>query len=261
MYAAEKALMAAQKAARAAGAILRERFDSPRQITAKETAIDIVTEVDLASEEVCRKILGESYPADFLGEEGGGSAPQDETPLWVVDPLDGTVNYAHQFPFFVVSIALCIGREPVVGVVYDPMRDEMFQAVKNRGAFLNERPIAVSSIDTLQASLLATGFPYDRQISDDDNLAHHRAFTKLTQGIRRAGAAALDLCYVAAGRLDGYWEKKLKPWDLAAGILLVREAGGVVTDYKNQPSDPFTLEAVASNQLLHASMIEVIGSV
>ena len=261
MYSAEKALQAAIQTARAAGAILRERFEEPRQITVKGTAIDIVTEVDLASEEVCRSMLSRLYPASFLGEEGGGAAPQDDEPLWVVDPLDGTVNYAHQFPFFVVSIALCIGREPVVGVIYDPMRDELFSAVKHRGAFLNQRPISVSSIDSLERALLATGFPYDRQTSDDDNLAHHRAFTKLTQGIRRAGAAALDLCYVAAGRLDGYWEKKLKPWDLAAGMLIVREAGGVVTDYQNQANDPFTLEAIASNKLLHPEMARVIASI
>jgi myo-inositol-1(or 4)-monophosphatase len=161
----------------------------------------------------------------------------------------------------VVSIALCIGREPVVGVIYDPMRDELFSAIKHRGAFLNQRPISVSSIDSLERSLLATGFPYDRQTSEDDNLAHHKAFTKVTQGIRRAGAAALDLCYVAAGRLDGYWEKKLKPWDLAAGMLIVREAGGLVTDYKNQPNDPFTLEAIASNGRLHPEMVRVIASV
>ncbi len=257
----KEALSAALETARAAGAILRENYEKPRQITVKGTAIDIVTEVDLASEEVCKNTLARLYPASFLGEEGGGAAPKENEPLWVVDPLDGTVNYAHKFPFFVVSIALCIGREPVVGVVYDPMRDEIFSCIKGQGAFLNQRPMSVSSVDSLEKSLLATGFPYDRQTSDDDNLAHHKAFTKLTQGIRRAGAAALDLCYVAAGRLDGYWEKKLKPWDLAAGMLLVREAGGVVTDYKNQPNDPFTLEAVASNGILHNDMAKVIASV
>lgn len=252
---------AAEATARLAGALLREIVDRPRTVSIKGTPIDIVTEADLASEALCREELIKRFPAGFLGEESGGAAPSGDDLLWVVDPLDGTVNYAHRFPFYVVSIALCVGRRPVVGAVYDPARDELFSCALGLGAHRNGQPIRVTEESSLERSLLATGFPYDRHLSQDDNLDLHGAFTKTTQGIRRAGAAALDLAYVAAGRLDGYWESKLKPWDLAAGFLLVEEAGGRVTNYQNQPTDPFVGEAIAAGAALHAKMQAVIAGV
>jgi myo-inositol-1(or 4)-monophosphatase len=256
-----KARAAAEETARAAGALLRELFNRPRTVSIKGTPIDIVTEADTASEALCREQLQARFPAAFLGEEGGGAEPSPDTLLWVVDPLDGTVNYAHHFPFYVVSIALCVGRVPVVGVVYDPSRDELFSCAQGQGAHCNGVPIRVTDENNLERSLVATGFPYDRHVSADNNLDLHGAFTKTTQGVRRAGAAALDLAYVAAGRLDGYWENKLKPWDLAAGFLLVQEAGGRVTNYQGGPTDPFVGESIAAGPALHAEMLRVIRSV
>jgi myo-inositol-1(or 4)-monophosphatase len=255
----DRALAAAAETAREAGALLKSKLEAPRKISAKTTEIDIVTEADLESEALCREALTGRYPAGFLGEESGGEAPSGDDLLWVVDPLDGTVNYAHRFPFFVVSIALCQGKRPLVGAIFDPMRDELFTAAAGRGAALNGRALKVSTLGALPASLLATGFPYDRHLSPDNNLDLHAAFTLRAQGIRRAGAAALDLAYVAAGRFDGYWEKKLKAWDLAAGFLLVEEAGGRVTDYGGRPTDPFVGEAVASNGALHPELLAVIS--
>jgi myo-inositol-1(or 4)-monophosphatase len=254
----EKALIAARETALLAGTLLRERLASHRTLSTKDTAIDIVTEVDLESEALCQRELLQRFPANFLGEESGGAAPETDALLWVVDPLDGTVNYAHRFPFFCVSIALCQGRTPLVGAIYEPMRNELVSAARGLGAFCNDERLRVTREDTLERALLATGFPYDRHTSADNNLDLHARFTKLCQGIRRAGAAALDLCYVAAGRFDGYWEKKLKPWDLAAGELIVEEAGGIVTDLSGKPTDPFSLECLASNGPLHPAMLAVI---
>lgn len=254
----DAALDAAKETARAAGALLRERFTKPHTVSSKSTRIDLVTEADLASESLIRESLSRLFPAPILGEEAGGARPEEDTPLWVVDPLDGTVNYAHRFPVFAVSIALCAGKQPVAGVIYDPLREELFSAAKGKGAFLNEAPIKVTNVQNLREALLATGFPYDRHTSEDDNTALHRAFLKVAQGIRRAGSAALDLAYIAAGRLDGYWEKKLSPWDLAAGELLVTEAGGTITDLSGAHTDPFSGEVVASGGPLHPEMLRII---
>nr|MBN1228558.1 inositol monophosphatase [Anaerolineae bacterium] len=183
---------------------------------------------------------------------------------WLVDPLDGTNNFAHGFPVFAVSIGLQYEGEPLLGVIYDPLRDECFSAAKGTGARLNDKPIRVSSIAQLEQGLLATGFPYDRQTTEDNNSQAVAAFLRKGQGIRRAGAAALDLAYVACGRLDGYWEQRLNPWDIAAGLVIVREAGGMITPYSGKFDDAPVLRGenvVASNGLIHDAMLAVLDSV
>jgi myo-inositol-1(or 4)-monophosphatase len=181
--------------------------------------------------------------------------------LWAVDPLDGTTNFAHRYPAFAVSIGLLIDGEPAVGVVYEPLRDELFFAARGLGAFLNYRPIRVSATEGLAKSLLVTGFAYDRRETDDNNYAEFCHFTHLSQGVRRGGSASLDLAYVAAGRLDGYWERGLSPWDIAAGIVLVREAGGTVSAYDGSPFDIDSGRILASNGLLHTAMINELAKV
>ncbi|MBI5015637.1 MAG: inositol monophosphatase [Deltaproteobacteria bacterium] len=247
-------LVIAEAAARRAGAIQRERYRTGLTVRQKG-ALDLVTDVDVACEEAIREVLRRRAPGTaVLGEEGGLEG--DGADRWVVDPLDGTTNYAHGFPVFCVSIAWEAGGRVRAGVVYDPLRDELFGAEEGRGSLLNGAPIRVTRTGTLEDALLATGFPYDRRTNPRNNLDAFARLTLATQGVRRGGAAALDLAYVAAGRLDGFWEPGLKPWDLAAGILLVVEAGGRVTGYAG---DPFTLrdsDVVASNGPLHAPLLE-----
>ena len=178
--------------------------------------------------------------------------------MWVVDPLDGTTNYAHGFPMFCVSIALEIEGRVDVGVVYDPMRDELFTATRGGGAHLNGKPIKVSEETELGESLIATGFPYDLRTSDVNNLDHWNAMIYKVQAVRRAGSAALDLCYLATGRFDGFWELKLHPWDVAGGGLIVEEAGGKVTDLAEGPFSVYSQEILASNGNIHSQMSEIL---
>jgi myo-inositol-1(or 4)-monophosphatase len=243
-------------AAREAGEVLREGFGRQHSIRYKGE-VDIVTEMDEKAERVIREILLESFPTyGMLAEEGGEQRGQEDA-RWIVDPLDGTTNYAHGLPIFCVSIALEKASEIVLGVVHDPMREETYVAERGGGATLNGEPIRVSETDDPIRALIATGFPYDRskmpQIID-----LFGRFTLLTQSIRRLGSAALDLCYVASGRLDGYYERGQWPWDIAAGALIVEEAGGKVTDYLGRELD---LEGgediVASNGHLHPAMTEL----
>ncbi|MDT8305835.1 MAG: inositol monophosphatase family protein [Anaerolineae bacterium] len=255
-----------------AGALLREGYGTARQFETKSTDIDLVTEYDHAAEALITRRLRAAFPDHLvLGEEGtrdeGASAGAGSTPTWIIDPLDGTGNFSHAFPVFAVSLALWQGNEPLAGVVYDPLRDETFHAARGHGAWLAAggqpaRRLQTSAATELLHSLLATGFPYDRHTSDQDNLAQFAAFLKRARGLRRCGAAALDLAYVAAGRLDGYWEYKLSSWDVAAGVLLVQEAGGRVTAIDG---DPFQLDAhvdmIASNGKIHAAMEAVIARV
>ena len=245
--------------ARDAGAVLRERFGSDRKIEFKGV-VDLVTDVDRASESLISERLRASFPDHgVVGEEGIASKSGDATGyVWVVDPLDGTTNYAHSYPHFCVSIALAKGSELLVGVVYDPMRDELFTAEKGKGARLNSEPIHVTSETELIRTLLATGFAYDISLRDAQ-LEIWRAIQNVTRGIRRDGAAALDLAWVAAGRLDGFWEQPLMPWDMSAGALLVAEAGGRVTGYHDVPFDPFGTAAVATNGLIHDALLTVMG--
>lgn len=250
--------------ARAAGAILRERLQHTRTIDFKGT-VDLVTDADRASEALIVSRISEAFPSHrFLGEEGARGADESATDRpefgWIVDPLDGTTNYAHGYPHFAVSMALEQRGTVILGVVYDPMRDELFVAERGGGATLNGVPLHVSKIDQLIRGLLATGFPYDID-GRGETAALWNIFVNAAQGTRRDGAAALNLAYVAAGRLDGFWERPLQPWDLAAGGLLVLEAGGMVATYDDGAFDPYRREVVASNGLIHDAMIEIITGV
>ena len=246
------------RVARDAGSLLRDRVGTRIDIDHKG-AINIVTDVDLASEKLIREAISTYYPRhEILAEEGGLSESESEY-RWIVDPLDGTTNYAHGYPVFCVSIALECKGEVVLGVVFDPMRDELFAAEKGSGATLNNRAIRVSKTMELMQGLLSTGFPYDIKTSKLTNLDHWANFAMNAQALRRDGAAALDLCYVACGRFDGFWELNLSPWDTAAGALIVAEAGGLVTDFAGEAFSNYKPEVVASNGLVHDRMIEVLN--
>jgi myo-inositol-1(or 4)-monophosphatase len=243
--------------ARRAGKYALDRFRTDFSVEHKG-AINLVTEVDIAAEEMIVTRIREMFPGHSILAEEKNSETRGGTCTWVIDPLDGTTNYAHGFPFFSVSIGLEISGDVVLGIVYDPVRDELFTARKNSGAFCNDEPLHVSQTGSLDAGLLATGFPYDIRTSEQNNLENFCAFALRCQGIRRTGSAAIDLCYVAAGRLDGFWESKLNPWDCAAGYLIVSEAGGFVTDYGGGPPSIYKPEAVASNGRIHQQMLDVL---
>jgi myo-inositol-1(or 4)-monophosphatase len=250
-------LEAAREAAVEAGRLLRSGMDEGREISYKG-AVDLVTNFDHRAQELIFDRLSAAFPGHgFLAEEGLSRGEKAEF-RWVFDPLDGTTNFAHRFPVFTVSIALEYGGRVILGVVYDPMREELFQAVEGEGARLNGRGIKVSDVADLDRSLLATGFPYDVRESPVNNIAHFRHFLTRAQAVRRCGSAAMDLCYVACGRFDGFWELKLKPWDHAAGSLIVREAGGRVSDFDGGEFEIFSLESLASNGLIHDEMIRVL---
>ncbi len=249
----------AREAALTAGALLRDNVNGVREISFKGE-INLVTEMDRRSERTVVAILRSSYPDHGILAEEETAIDANSPYRWIIDPLDGTTNYAHGYPNFAVSIALERSGEVILGVVYDPSRDELFLAEKGRGAFLNGKKIAVSRADTLLKSLLSTGFPYDRKTSEKNNLNYFRALLMASQEVRRDGSAALDLCSVAAGRFDGFWELKLKPWDVAAGSLIVREAGGMVTDLAGGPFDMHAEEILASNGIIHGQMVEVLGT-
>jgi len=244
------------KIAREAGLLLKGRLHDHHTIDFKGE-IDIVTEADRMSEALILSAIHRQYPGhDILAEES--SATQNSSSFrWIIDPLDGTTNYAHGYPVFCVSIALEREGEVCLGVIFNPMLEEMFYAEKNGGAYLNGRRISVSGTNILSHSLLATGFPYDIRISKDNNINYFIEMARKVRAIRRAGSAALDLAYVAAGRFDGFWELKLKPWDTAAGCLLVREAGGVVTDLSGLNFQLLSPHVLASNGYLHQQMITV----
>lgn len=249
-------LKVAVRAALAAGEVLRDLYDRPHRITHKGV-IDLVTEADVASEQVVLEILREAGgDIGVLAEESQASYDTlPHGPVWIIDPLDGTTNFAHGFPFFAVSIAYAEGTTSKVGVVYAPMHDELFCACQGGGAWLNGHPIHVSGAATLQESLLATGFPYAIEQEVDGVMEALKRLVTRSQGVRRAGAAALDLAYLACGRTDGFWEINLKPWDTAAGMLLVSEAGGRLTTYNGQGYTPYIGEVVASNGKIHGSLV------
>jgi len=247
--------------ARDAGRILAERFGRTLEITNK-SELDLVTESDLASERLIIDRIKTYYPRHaILAEESGASEPADREMQsdwrWIIDPLDGTTNYAHGYPTFCVSIGLEQRGRLELGVVYDPMRDELFSAERNQGAALNGRRIRVSPTPQLSSSLLCTGFPYDVR-ERSEFVRHFANFIMAAQGVRRDGAAALDLAYVAAGRFDGFWEEGLRPWDVAAGALLVEEAGGRVSNYSGGPLDINIPPILASNGLVHEEMMRVL---
>ncbi len=246
----------ARDLARRAGAIQRDRYETGLTIDTKSASIDLVTEVDRACEEQIVTGIQTARPNDaILAEEGHGGGDPAARVRWIIDPLDGTTNFAHGFPRFCVSIGIEVEGERCVGVVYDPLLDECFEAARGEGAWLGSRRLQVTPEADLGRALVATGFAYDVHRSPDDNLDRFRNVVKTARGIRRDGSAALDLCYVAAGRLDAYWELKLHPWDVAAGFLLVEEAGGRLSRLDNGPIDPSGREVVASNGAVHDALL------
>jgi myo-inositol-1(or 4)-monophosphatase len=254
-------LDAAVESALAAGSLIVESWQKTKEIQYK-SAIDLVTTVDRQAEERIVQTIQKRFPDhSILAEEEATLVRSESDYRWIIDPLDGTTNFVHAYPQFSVSIALEHRERIILGVVYDPLRQEIFTAVKGQGAFLNGSPIQTSKVPELNKALLATGFPYDRRERADFYLAFFKAFLVRSQGIRRAGSAALDLCYLACGRIDGFWELKLHPWDIAAGSLIVREAGGTLSDFDGGPFSILGEETLASNSLIHAEMVRVTAEV
>lgn len=255
----QPSLSSVENLARQSGAILQAGYDTEHQVGYKGV-IDLVTEVDHQSEELLLGAIQRDFPGHHIFSEESGVIQGSDEHIWYIDPLDGTVNYAHHIPIFCVSIAYAFRGTLTLGAVYDPMRDEMFLAERGKGAHLNGRPLRVSSTTELQKSLLVTGFPYTAWDTPQDNFDNFVKFGKLSRGVRRLGSAALDLCYVAAGRFDGFWEMALNPWDVAAGGLIVEEAGGRVTsvsgeaDYISSPQS-----VLACTPGIQARMLEELG--
>ncbi len=245
------------EAARRAGQVLRDHYNKPHQVSYKGI-IDLVTEMDRESERLVTEMLHKAFPEyGILGEEGSKST-DPYTCRWIIDPLDGTTNYTYSYPLFGVSIALEKQGEVVLGVVYNPILNELFTAEKGKGAYLNEQPIHVTDTTELGKSLVATGFPYDAWSNSVNNCAELARFVKSTISVRSDGSAALDLCHIACGRLDGYWELDLEPWDMAAGALIVQEAGGEVTQTDGKPFSHLQRSVLASNGCLHQAMVDVL---
>ena len=248
--------------ARAAGHLLAERFGRALSISNK-SELDLVTEADLASERLIIERIKTFYPRhSILAEESGASAPAEQDAQsewrWIVDPLDGTTNYAHGYPCFCVSMGLAHKGRLELGVIYDPVRDELFTAERGQGAALNGRRIQVSQTRTLNSALLCTGFPYD--VRERSEFARHFTnFIMNAQAVRRDGSAALDLAYVACGRFDGFWEEGLHPWDVAGAVLMIEEAGGRVSHYDGTAFDIYSAPILASNGLVHEQMLATLG--
>ncbi|MBW4470319.1 MAG: inositol monophosphatase [Stenomitos rutilans HA7619-LM2] len=252
----------ATEAVLAAGTVLQTYWGNLEAIEEKGRPGDLVTEADKAAEAIILQVLHRHVPDhNILTEESGQLGNQESSCLWAIDPLDGTTNYAHQYPASAVSVGLLIDGVPQVGAIFDPSRQELFRAAKGLGATCNRRAIQVSKAASLEKSLLVTGFAYDRRQTIDNNYAEFCHLTHLTQGVRRSGSAALDLAYVACGRFDGYWERGLSPWDIAAGIVLVEEAGGMVTAYDHSPMDIRSGRILATNGPLHPQLSEALRTV
>ena len=253
----------AQHIAKGSGELLLKGFRSEETVVSYKSRTNLVTSVDRASEEYLVAMIEKEYPGHAVLAEEGHTRDTDGEFIWYVDPLDATNNFAHGIPFFCVSLGVFsrVTGSVSVGVVYDPFHDEMFHAVRGEGAFLNGKKISVSSIDDSGIAVLATGFPYDKENPEINNIKQFSHILPHIQGIRRIGSAALDLCYLACGRMDGYWEPGLFPWDMAAGSLIVEEAGGTVTRYDGSRFDPECPEIVASNGKIHKSIIQFLSDV
>lgn len=245
--------------AQQAGAILRAHYGNQQRIQYKSTHTDLVTEVDQASEKFILEYLRQHHPDHQIVAEESGQHGQNLSQGWIIDPLDGTVNYAHGIPIFSVSLAYAQNGQVQLGVVYDPMRDECFSAERGKGATLNGKPIQVAHAQELAQSLLVTGFPYDTFKVKENNLDNYARFAVRSQGVRRLGSAALDLCYVGAGRFDGFWELRLSPWDVAAGGLIAEEAGALVTNTRGGSDYLSPIPSIiAANPTLHAQILTVL---
>jgi len=235
------------------------RLSHRKKCIAYKGKVDLITQFDKKSQDLIIKGLTKEFPDFGILSEENVDKRQNKNIKWIVDPLDGTTNFAHDLPIWSITIALEVEGEVVLGVVYDPTRMEMFSAVKGRGASLNGKKIQVSKTRRLDKSLLVTGFPYDVRESRNNNLSHFANFTVRAQAVRRLGSAALDLGYTACGRFDGYWEIRLSPWDQAAGSLILKEAGGRVTNFKGRPFNIYGDEVLGTNGLIHHQMMKVLN--
>ena len=254
----EKLFNTALIAAQAAGKYIHENLNNTLKINYKGRA-NMVTQVDRNSEKIITDLIKENFPEhQILAEE---TTPVNNESLfkWIIDPLDGTTNFIHGFPCFAVSIALEYNDEIIMGIVLDPERNELFSAIKDRGAYMNKQQIHVSKIKNLSASLLSTGFPYELNQHFYKNIELFRAFFEKSQDIRRAGSAAIDLCYVACGRFEGFWEFDLNPWDVAAGVLIVSESGGKLTNFLGKEFSIYEKQILASNGIIESEMLEVLA--
>jgi myo-inositol-1(or 4)-monophosphatase len=250
----------AHAAAARAGALLRSRYRERQEVTFKGE-VDLVTAADRDAERLIVDAIRSAFPTHGIVAEESPPELGEDPHRWYIDPLDGTTNFAHGYPQFAVSIALAHGEDVLLGIVYDPVREESFSALRGQGARLNGAPIRVSETDRLAYALLGTGFPYDRRQHAAFYVAFLAEAMRRSQGVRRSGSAALDLCYLACGRLDAFWEWKLRPWDLAAGRLIVEEAGGRVSDFTGGPHRLSGEETAASNGHLHAALLDMLADV
>jgi len=244
-----------------AGSLIREGFGKQFKVDFKTNEINLVTEIDTASEKLITDFIKQKYPTHGILAEEGSDVNKSSEYLWVIDPLDGTTNFAHGLPIFSVSIGLQKNGETIAGVVYDVMQDIIYSAEKGSGSTANSVKIKVSENNNLQHSLLVTGFPYNIKENPDKALERFAILSKKSRGIRRLGSASIDFCYVAKGVFDGFWEVHLNPWDICAGKLIVEEAGGIVTDFDGNPIDIFTKRILCSNRKIHQKMIEVMKSI
>lgn len=253
---------AAVQAARLGGAILQDYAQKGFTVHSKGESINLVTEADLHSEKAIIQSIRKIFPEHQILSEEQGLQDIPQHPIkWIIDPLDGTVNFAHGFPLYNVSIGVEYEGTCVIGVIYDPTRDELFLGQQGRGATLNGTAIHVSTKPKIAEALLVTGFAYDIHTATDNNLKEFCAFTVLAGGMRRTGTAAIDLAYIACGRLDGFWELQLKPWDTAAGKIILEEAGGKITDYAGKPYSIYGSTLLATNELIHSEMLGILKEV
>lgn len=241
-----------------AGKILKENFEGNFKISSKDVVSNLVTEIDKKSEKKIIEIIKEDFPGHYILSEEAGALIQESEYKWIIDPIDGTVNYAHSIPLTCVSIALEKNGEVILGAVHNPISGEFFFSEKNNGAFLNEKKISVSKNDDIKTSLLVTGFPYNSSTFIPDPVSVFKKFIMLNVPIRRLGSAALDLCWTACGRFEGFWEYNLNAWDVAAGYLILKEAGGVVSNFKGEKYSIYGKEILATNGLVHKEMLEIL---
>jgi myo-inositol-1(or 4)-monophosphatase len=248
-----------KEAAGEAAKILLDNFDTDFKISRKKHYSDLVTEIDKKSEAKIIEVIHSHFPEHNVLSEECGNMNMESDHVWIVDPIDGTVNYAHSVPIFCISIALEIKKEVKLGLIYNPVSGEMFFAEKGKGAYLGEKKITVSNVSSLKDGLLVTGFPYGAWENIDHCIDHFNNFIKFGLPIRRLGSAALDLCYVACGRFEGFWEVSLNPWDVAAGYLILNEAGGKLTDFTGNKYSIYNKQILATNGKIHNEMLDVLA--